>query len=188
MSTPKTAVLEKNSVVNSGLALRALKIVGFALATAAAAQIKFPMPGSPVPITFQTAIVLLAGLRLGAKDGAVSQVAYILGGTLGLPFFAGGAFGLAALMGPTGGYLLGFVLAAFVIGALRNTAKSLLGIWVLTLMTSLILFIPGVLQLKTISGITYEQALLVGFFPFIVGDLIKVGMTASTHWTLNRLK
>src|SRR4051812_38270487 len=93
-------------VINEHMAvgMRVVAILAFAVATAVTAQIHIPVPGSPVPVTLQTFIVLLAGLKLGRKDGAISQAVYIAAGAIGLPFFAGAA-GLAVLFGPTGGYL-----------------------------------------------------------------------------------
>src|SRR6186997_3063281 len=89
-----------------------------ALFIAALAQVEIPLPFTPVPITGQTFGVLLVGAALGSKRGAASLTSYLGLGTLGLPFFAGGAHGLNILMGATGGYLIGFVIAAYVIGLL----------------------------------------------------------------------
>src|SRR6266849_1721641 len=90
-------------------------VVGFSLLTALAAQIVIPI--GPVPITGQTFAVLLTGALLGSRLGAMAMIAYLIEGVSGLPFFAGGHFGLAHLAGPTGGYLVAFPAAAFITGA-----------------------------------------------------------------------
>lgn len=163
-------------------------ILAFAFATAVAAQIRVPVPGSPVPVTLQTAVVLLAGLRLGAHKGALSQAVYIAAGALGLPFFAGAA-GAGVLVGPTGGYLIGFVLAAWTAGFLgnrlanrraRSASTTLVATWVVTFVASLVVFIPGVTQLKLVTGATWQQAIAMGLIPFIIGDLVKVTLTTTT--------
>ena len=87
-----------------------------ALLVAALAQVEIPLPFTPVPITGQTFGVLLVGAALGSKRGALSLVSYLSMGVLGLPFFAGGAHGWDIVIGATGGYLIGFVIAAYVIG------------------------------------------------------------------------
>src|SRR2546430_1505697 len=90
-------------------------VIGFSLLTAASAQVVIPM--WPVPITGQTFAVLLTGALLGSRLGALAIIAYLIEGASGLPFFAGGHFGLAHLVGPTGGYLISFPAAAYITGA-----------------------------------------------------------------------
>jgi biotin transport system substrate-specific component len=160
-------------------AVRALAIIGFAFATAVAAQIRVPLPGNPVPLTLQTAVVLLAGMRLGARDGALSQALYLGCGALGLPFFAGAA-GAAVLFGPTGGYLLGFVIAAYAAGAI-GSSRSFFRAWLIAFAASLLVFVPGVIQLQWFMGLSWTQALAMGVVPFILGDLVKVTLAATTH-------
>ncbi|HVS81271.1 MAG TPA: biotin transporter BioY [Pyrinomonadaceae bacterium] len=90
-------------------------VIGFSLLTAAAAQVVIPI--GPIPITGQTFVVLLTGALLGSRLGALAMIAYLVEGASGLPFFFGGHFGLAHLVGPTGGYLISFPAAAYVTGA-----------------------------------------------------------------------
>jgi len=99
----------------------ALLVVAGSLFVAALAQVSLPLPFTPVPITGQTFAVLLVGAVLGARRGAASLVLYLLEGSLGLPVFANGTNGLARLLGPTGGYLIGFVAAAWIVGYSLNT-------------------------------------------------------------------
>lgn len=186
MRANTVALLGSHSAVR--VALQAVLVFAFAFATALAAQIKIPVPGTVVPATLQTAVVLLAGLRLGAGRGALSQAVYVAAGALGLPFFAG-ASGAAALFGPTGGYLLGFVLAAWAAGRLNaefgagsyRFARS----WLIAFAASLLIFIPGVIQLKFFTAVDWAQAVAMGVIPFIIGDFLKVSL-AATAYTLTK--
>src|SRR5947209_7735133 len=92
-------------------------VVGFSLLTALSAQVAIPLLWTPVPITLQTFAVLLTGALLGSRLGALAMIAYLIEGASGLPFFALGHFGLATLLGPSGGYLIAFPAAAFITGA-----------------------------------------------------------------------
>ena len=100
----------------------------FAALTAAGAYIQIPIPFSPVPVTLQVFFVLLAGSMLKSKWGSLSMIVYTLLGIAGLPVFAGGSSGIGVLLGPTGGYIIGFILAAYIIGKLsektENNARS----------------------------------------------------------------
>lgn len=157
---------------------QALLVIGFALATALAAQVKIPVPGTIVPMTLQTAIVVLAGLTIGARKGALSQALYVGAGALGLPFFAGAA-GVAVLFGPTGGYLVGFVLAAWAAGALNDRfGRGFARKWLVAFAASILIFIPGMVQLKFFTASSWSQAFMMGVAPFIVGDLIKTTLAA----------
>ena len=156
-----------------------LLIVLGALFVAALAQIEIPLPFTPVPITGQTFGVLLVGAALGSKRGAASLTSYLAFGTLGLPFFAGGAHGFNILFGATGGYLIGFVLAAYAIGLLaergleRNVRTSIIPFFLGTV----IIYVCGVTWLTIVFG-SFSKALVAGFIPFLIGDAIKL-ITAS---------
>ncbi|MCB1035342.1 MAG: biotin transporter BioY, partial [Acidobacteria bacterium] len=107
-------------------ARRFLSILAAATAIAGGAVLAFPFPGSPVPVTLQTLAVLLAGALLGSRNGELAVLLYILAGVLGLPVFARGASGIGVLLGPSGGYLLGFVGGAWLTGYLtprRGTVR-----------------------------------------------------------------
>lgn len=160
-----------------------------ALLVALLAQVRIPLPFTPVPLTGQTFAVLLVGTTLGVKRGAGSIMFYTVLGALGLPVFAGGAAGIAYLAGPTLGYLLGFIVAAFVIGKMAERGLER------TLRTSLFPFFVGTLViyafgagwLALLFGI--EKALVLGVLPFIVGDLIKLALAAvvlPAAWKLIR--
>ena len=118
--------LQSDSMIlgRQGTLAQALWIAGFAIATAVGARVE--IPHQPVPYTLQTFFVLLAGALLGKRNGAVSQFLYLSMGLVGLPVFSAGGFGLAKILGPTGGYLLSFPVASFVVGYLVESRKEFL--------------------------------------------------------------
>jgi biotin transport system substrate-specific component len=155
-----------------------LVLAGSAL-IAASAWVAIPLPFSPVPITGQTLAVLLVGSALGARRGAASALAYLAEGASGLPVFAGGAAGAHVLAGPTGGYLAGFVLGAFVCGALaeRGWDRRPLATVASMLLGNLAILAPGLLWLSRFTG--PERVLALGLFPFLPGDLVKIALAAA---------
>jgi biotin transport system substrate-specific component len=155
------------------------------LLIALSAQISFWLPFSPVPVTGQTFAVLMAGVLLGANRGALCIFAYLIEGAIGLPVFAGGRAGLVWMFGPTGGYLVGFVFAAWIVGRLcergwdRNVLKTILAM----LVGNVCLHLFGVLWLSWLalasgSGINLAGILSVGVYPFIAGDVVKIFLAA----------
>jgi biotin transport system substrate-specific component len=136
--------------------------------------VRLPLPFTPVPITLQTFFVLLSAGLLGRKLGVVTQSSYIFLGALGLPVFTGAASGLGYLISPTAGYLLGFVLAAIFAGAcLRQAKPDFFPVMAVFGASSLVILLTGSIWLKLSLGISLTQALLMGFAPFIFGDLLK---------------
>lgn len=153
-------------------------IIGGSLFVALCAQISFHIPFNLVPITGQTFGVLLVGLLLGSTRGSLAIMTYLAEGSAGLPFFAGGASGFPYMIGPTGGYLLGFVLATFIVGKLAETGwdkKVITAIPVMVLGTAVI-FASGLLWLTKFVG--SENVLVMGFYPFIPGALLKIAIAA----------
>lgn len=159
-------------------------VLSFAVLTGIAAKLKIEI--GPVPITIQTLAVLLSGALLGSKRGALSQLTYLFFGLAGLPWFARGG-GLTYIFSPTFGYLLGFVLAAYAVGWLseqgfdRNIKTAILAM----LIGNLILYIPGLLWLARFVG--FQKVLAIGFYPFLIGDLLKLLLAAfftSFAWKL----
>ncbi len=159
-----------------GLAQDALWIVFFSLFSGLLAQIEIRLPFTPVPFTGQTFAVLLSGAVLGCRRGFLSQAAYLAEGLAGLPVFAGGSAGIAALLGPTGGYLWSFPLAAALLGWLVERGASRAS-WklagALVLADSLILLL-GAFWLHGLFHFSYAQAVVLGFYPFLIGDIVKV--------------
>lgn len=161
---------------------RILWIVGFAILTGLSSLVKIPLGFTPVPVTLQTAVVMLSGVVLG-RDALWAQGLYLLLGGIGLPFFTPDTAGVQVLFGATGGYLLGFVFAATFIGYKIRPQWDTLPVWkraAFLLASSIFIFIPGVIQLKLVAGITFAKALSLGFYPFIIGDIIK---SFAVSWT-----
>jgi len=145
----------------------------FGALTAVGAIVAIPLP-TPVPFTMQVFFVVLAGILLGPRWGAISQLVYVLMGSLGMPVFAGGVGGFAKVIGPTGGYLMGFILAAYVVGLITH-AKPNHFFWALTgsLAGLVVIYLLGTVQLALIAGMSAEKAFYAGVAPFIIFDLIK---------------
>ena len=156
----------------------ALIVIG-SLLIAVLAQISFPLPFTPVPLTGQTFGVLLLGAALGSKRGISSMLLYIMEGGLGLPFFALGASGWHVLAGATAGYLIGFVVAAYVIGLLaeRGLERTVRTSFLPFLLGTLIIYTLGVTWLAILLG-SFSKAILVGLLPFLIGDVIKLVLAA----------
>jgi biotin transport system substrate-specific component len=158
----------------------ARRIVGIglgALLVALAAQVVVPIV--PVPITLQPLAVLVVGGLLGAASGLGALLLYLFLGAIGLPVYAGGAAGAIHLIGPTGGYLLAFPIAAAVTGAIvSRNPRSVLRVLLACALGMAIIHIGGVAQLAFLGG-DPRLAFRVGFLPFLTGDLIKVGLAAA---------
>ncbi|MFW5996333.1 MAG: biotin transporter BioY [Halanaerobiaceae bacterium] len=147
----------------------------FAALTAVSAY--FVIPLGPVPITGQTLMVMLAGFVLGAYRGALSQIVYILLGVIGLPVFSGGSSGVGILAGPTGGFIWGFVVGAFVIGLITevsDTDSPLILVTTLVAGGLLVIYTTGIIQYMLVAGVSFTEALSVAVLPFIPGGILKV--------------
>ena len=157
----------------------AFLITAFSLVTALSAQIAVPLPFSPVPLTGQTFGVLLTGALLGPRLGAAAMVLYLAEGGFGLPFFAGGAGGAARLLGPTGGYLAAYPLAAAFVGwlSVRGWDRRPLTMLAAMLLGSLIIFALGAAWLSHFPGI--QNAFVQGVLPFLPGDALKALLAAG---------
>lgn len=149
-------------------------IVGGALFVALAAQVAIPLPFSPVPITGQTLAVLLTGVLLGSRRAGLSMLTYLVEGGVGLPVFAGGKAGVFHLLGPTGGYLVGFVVAASLVGWLaeRGWDRRFISAFAAMLLGNVVIYAVGLPWLAYFVGV--EKVLLAGLLPFIPGDLVKL--------------
>ena len=162
--------------LKAGAGREVVLILGGSLLIALSAQLQFVLPFSPVPITGQTFTVLLLGALYGSRRGPATVVTYLALGVIGLPVFAGGGFGLARFIGPTAGYLVGFVAAAFVVGLLSErgwdrkpwtTAASMI-------IGNLIIYAAGILWLSKFVG--WQAVLSTGFLPFLAGDAFKIAL------------
>jgi biotin transport system substrate-specific component len=150
----------------------------FGALTAAGAFIVIPLP--PVPITAQTFFLNLAAALLGGPLGAASQFIYVMLGVVGIPVFSSGKAGLGVLFGPTGGYLIGFIIAAFVIGLIARIKKGAGIFWYIfsMLVGMVIIYFFGVMQLSFVANLSFAKALAVGVLPFLPGDIIKIILAA----------
>ncbi len=151
----------------------------FGVGTAAGAYIIVPIP--PVPITLQTLFLYVAGALLGGRLALMSQIVYLLLGIIGLPVFAGGKAGLGVFFGPTGGYLIGFAVAAYVIGKWNEWLKnpSFFTIMLSMAAGTIPVYVLGTLQLSLVAKLSMGKAIGVGVLPFLIGDGIKIVVAAA---------
>ncbi|MGY1673841.1 biotin transporter BioY [Geodermatophilus sp. SYSU D00710] len=164
-------------------AVRARNVVLVALGvlfTALLAQVSVPVPGSPVPVTGQTLAVVLTAASLGPVRGVAVQVVYILSALVGLPFYSEASGGWDVVVGATGGYVFGFIPAAYLIGlAARHGAdRRFLTSVPLFVAGQAVVFAVGVPWLAFATGMSASQALEAGFYPFIIGGLIKAAIAS----------
>jgi len=155
-------------------------VVAASLVVALSAQVAVYLPFTPVPISGQTFAVLLVGAALGSRRGALSLLTYMAQGAAGLPVFAGGAAGLAVVLGPRGGYLVGMVLAAYVVGWLaeRGWDRQILRAAGAMLVASAVLYLCALPWLALWLGVDLQAAAMLGLLPFLVGDAVKIVLAA----------
>ncbi|GAA1710771.1 biotin transporter BioY [Isoptericola hypogeus] len=178
-------------LVPGALARDVTLVVAVAVLTALAAQVVVPVPGLPVPLTGQTFAVLLGAAALGPWRGAAAQAVYLGAGVVGLPVFAGASSGWESVAGATGGYLVGFVVAGVVVGALarRGADRRVLSTAGAYALGSLTVYAVGVPWLAVSTGMPAGAALLTGAVVFLPGDAIKAALAAAllpSAWRLVR--
>ena len=161
-------------VSRAALGRRAAGIGAFVVLTAIGAFIRIPLPFTPVPITLQTFFVLASGIYLGGRDAALSQILYVALGVLGLPLFAG-AGGLAHAMGPTGGFLLAFPIAAGLVGRWVEPGDRLRKAALVLIAADVVIFALGASWFAATTGVGPERALALAVLPFLPGTVIKTG-------------
>ena len=164
----------------------AVLVVGFTIMLALVAQIRVPLPSTPVPITGQTFGVLLIGACLGSRRGVAATLLYLVAGSAGLPVFADWSHGLLWKFS-SGGYIIGFVPAAYVVGWLAERGWDR-GPWLMVamLLGNVVLYVPGLYQLSFF--VPHDKVLTFGLYPFIPGDLIKLylaSLALPTAWGRN---
>lgn len=167
------ALLNSFETSKKEVAFSILQVIVASLFLAFCSQISIPLFFSPVPITGQTFAIMLIGASLGSRKGLLAVLTYLVEGTLGLPFFAGGSFGLMSLIGLRGGYLLGFLLQVFLVGWFveQQTSFKLKKIFPVLLLSSLLTLALGALWLAIF--VPFEMALIMGFTPFLIGEALK---------------
>lgn len=192
-SAPLVSVLASRS--ESTRAVPVASMLFITALTAAAAQISVPLPFTDVPFTFQPMVVLLGGLALGSRLGLASQILYLALGVAGLPVFAASVTlppGLLRLLGPTGGYLMSYPIAAFLVGYLaeRGFDRRYVTAFLAMLAGLVVIYASGALWLGLFVGrspIGFATALNLGVYPFVVADLMKLLVAASVLPGLWRL-
>lgn len=175
---PKSTLLTNATLVASGVAFLALM-----------AQIALPIPGSPVPVTGQTLGALLIGASYGSALGATTFGAYLLIGIAGAPVFSNHGYGLAKLVGPTGGYLVGMFLATIILSFLASKKwdKKIPTAIASMLIGQLVIFTPGLFWLHQYTGKDWAWTVNAGLTPFIFGEIIKLAIAATALPTLWRV-
>jgi biotin transport system substrate-specific component len=165
-----------SSAISSLVAKVALVLFG-SLLLAVSAQFKIPL--YPVPVTGQTLVVLLIGMAYGPRLGGLTVVAYLFEGALGLPVFAASGYGFSVLLGPTAGYLFGFIIAAIAVGYLaeRGMGQSVVSTVGGMVVGNLIIYLFGGLWLANFIG--FEKVFAVGVLPFVYGDVLKIAVAAG---------
>ena len=151
--------------------------------TATGAYIAIPI--GPVPIVLQNLFVMLTGLLLGGRWALISVGTYLLAGAVGLPVFAGGTGGIGKFVGPTGGYLLGFAAAAYLIGLIAEKGRGRVAVDILAMVAgTLVIYAFGVAWLKVATGMTLTGAASAGMLPFLIGDALKIAAAVPIARTL----
>jgi biotin transport system substrate-specific component len=156
-----------------------LLVLAGSMLLALSAQFAFRIPISPVPVTGQTLVVLLIGMAYGSRLGAATVLAYLVEGGMGLPVFANGTGGWLVIMGPTGGYLIGFVMAAFALGRLaeRGMGRGPMSTVLAMVIGTMIIYAFGVVWLGQFIG--FDKAIAAGVMPFLYGDVLKLTVAAG---------
>jgi biotin transport system substrate-specific component len=184
MST--TATLRTAVVTRSTALTEALFVVGGVAFIAAMAQVSVPVPGSPVPVTGQTLAVLLVGTTYGARLGLTTFATYLLAGIAGAPIFAPSAtsanHGIDRVMGATGGYLIGMLVASLVLGYLadRKADQKFLTSYPALLLGEVVIFGFGLTWLHNSLDLSWSATIAAGFTPFIIGEILKIAIVGTS--------
>ncbi len=184
MSETKSVAVRYLSLTSDHAVSQVFWIATFAILTAVGAQVEIPL--KPVPFTLQTLFVLLAGALLGPRNGFISMGMYLVMGIIGLPVFASAGFGLARIMGPTGGYLLAFPIAAFVVGSIVQFRSHIA--WSVIAMVSglFVVFMLGTLQLSLVLGLSFSDAFSGGFLILSWWDVLKLSAATAIYRELRK--
>jgi biotin transport system substrate-specific component len=188
MNQVTSNVLADNLSQERNHATDVLWTVGFTLVTALMAQVEFRLPFTPVPLTGQTFAVLLSGAVLGSRRALASQALYLAAGAAGLPVFAGGGSTVVQLLGPTGGYLWSFPLAAGLAGWLveRGASRKAWKLALALLLSDALILTSGTLWLCVFFSIPPHEVWRWGFYPFLIGDALKIALVGATFPRLLR--
>jgi len=193
MSTHSTYMLERNNLLETTFPrldwlTRAFLVISCSWLMALASRLSLPLPLTPVPVTAQTLAVLLLAALLGARMALAVQVTYLAQGLIGLPVFSPGiTWGVTRLLGPTGGYLIGFVLTTWIVGTLadRGFGTNFISAVGMMLAGEFAMFAVAVPWLKIVMQVDWSRAVQLGLWPFLVGDAYKIalaGMLLPVGW------
>ena len=180
-------VVKSNKLVSVISILKSSKLFwigSFTILTAITAQ--FAIPIKPVPFTLQTMMVLIAGAVLGAKKGAYSQILYLALGAIGLPVFANGTMGIGVLFGPTGGYLLAFPIAAYLVGYLVEKNQKYYFVVISMFASNILILLLGTLYLNTFFIHNFSEAFKAGAAIFSVWMVAKIFTAAAIYFLLSK--
>ncbi|MDD3274562.1 MAG: biotin transporter BioY [Candidatus Omnitrophica bacterium] len=178
----KMETIVRRELVGDKRICRYLAAGVFVVLTALSAFVRLPLPFTPVPLTLQTFFVLLSGALLGKKWGVSTQSAYLFLGLCGQQVFTGLGSGSLYFWGVTGGYLAGFVPAAFLAGSLlKGEKEGFLPVFLKLLAADFVILFSGTLWLKITGVLSVRQAFLLGFVPFAAGDMLKVALAAVVY-------
>lgn len=153
--------------------------------------ISVPVPGTPIPIVLQNMLVILTSLILGAKLGVLSVALFLFAGLIGLPVFSGGGGGLARILGPTGGFLYGYLLASFTSGLIVGKSETdkktqILRLFVASFLGFAVLYIPGIIHFMLVLNKTFSQTLKLAVLPYLIPDTAKACIAPLIAYPLKK--
>jgi len=173
LSQRKEVVLHRDIAVSKPVVL-ILSALTFLVITALGAYVRIPLLFTPVPVTLQTLAVLLAAICLGSRVAGATYICYLMLGCAGMPLFAGATSGIAYMLGPTGGYLMGFIIAGVATGYLIRRNHNFGWTFFSVSVGAFIILFSGTMWLTISMHLPFAKALMLGFIPFLPGDILKV--------------
>jgi biotin transport system substrate-specific component len=176
MHTMSVASLREKEIIENKTIVSVIGVIIFALLTWIGAYVYIPLGFTPVPITLQTLFVFLSGAILGKRLGAISQAVYLGMGALGFPIFTAGGFGALYLLGPTGGYILGFIASSWLIGSMTRGKNAVVSIITAFVSGAVIVFTFGAGWLIFGLGLDAKEAFFLGVSPFLPGCILKIAI------------
>lgn len=179
-------ILTKQLIKSRSLIANIVIALSGSILLALLARLSIPVPFSPIPITGQTIGILFLGALLGSRIGTLTVIMYIFEGLIGLPVFAGGTMGFLYLLGPTGGYLIGFIPAVYLVGYLseRNWTNNFTSAFLTMIIGTSVIFIFGISWLAVTAG--FETALAIGLYPYLPGAAVKIILATAIIYSINR--
>lgn len=170
------------------LSVKEITLVGLATAIMGIfSQLALPIPFTTVPLTLQTFGLVIISVVLGKKIGTLSILIWALLGTIGIPVFSGFSSGLGVLVGPNGGYIIGFIFMSFIIGyTSTSTNKNNILLFVGVYLGQAVQYTFGVIQLKIVLGLSLPNALLAGLYPFILKDIIMITVAVTLALSIKK--